>query len=471
MRSYLALLPLLLATAVHAQTTTMATSIREGRAALEAGQPDQARVLFAAALAHPDGEREDAYAAAMGLGQSVLWLGDYPAAETAFRMARERAGDAQARQAADTGLAQSFNAQDRPRAAYALVAPFAKGQVRPTLELLRAVQTLGWQDKSTAYLQAVSPPVASGYVGTQYRLLQDDMRYALAPQLEGSFGYSHDSEGLSVYSLDSAFRFAPFANGALVQTWGVAAGSTRVTDGQLARRVSSLSLTAQWRIDDMHYVNLDLGPGRAGGWQYLQGNASWTLQSSDRLGFTAAAARPPLLSDVAIDHRLIYDTYSLGASLRPSTRWYVLPTWYHQRFSDGNQRDGGTLRIRLSPYDIPATTAALGAELSTRVFHSSRPSRGGYFNPASYRTVQFNLVGVYTFDPDWKLRATAGAGRQVIDGAAASVYTVNLSLDGRLPHNGRLRLALGRSSAASDVSTGSSGYWNNTLMLSVGYPL
>jgi hypothetical protein len=76
MKLYLALLSLLLATAVHAQTTAMATSIREGRAALEAGQPRQARVLFAAALAHPDGEREDTYAAAMGLGKSALWLGD-----------------------------------------------------------------------------------------------------------------------------------------------------------------------------------------------------------------------------------------------------------------------------------------------------------------------------------------------------------------------------------------------------------
>jgi hypothetical protein len=471
MRPYLTLFPLLLATAVHAQTTTMATSIREGRAALEAGQPDRARVLFAAALAHPDGQREDAFAAAMGLGHAVLWLGDYPAAETAFRMAREKAGDAPARQAADTGLAQSFNAQDRPHAAYALVAPFAKGQVRPTLELLRAAQTLGWQDKSAAYLQAVSPPVASGHVGTQYRLLQDDMRYALAPQLEGSFGSSHDSEGLSVYSVGSAFRFAPSAGAALVQTWGMAAETARVTDGRLARRVSRLSLTSQWRIDDMHYVNLDLGPGRAGDWQYLQGQASWTLQSSDSLGFTAAAERAPLLSDVAIDHRLIYDTYSLGASLRPSTRWYVLPGWYHQTFSDGNRRDGGTLRILLSPHDIPGTTAALGAGLSARIFHSSRPSRGIYFNPANYRTAQFNLIGVYTFSPNWKLRATAGAGQQAIDGATASIYTVNLSLDGRLPHNGRLRLALGRSSAASSVSTGSSGYWNNTLMLSVGYPL
>jgi hypothetical protein len=471
MRAYLALLPLLLATIAHAGTTPMAINIREGRAALVAGQPGQARLLFAAALAHPDGEREDAYAAAMGLGQAVLWLGDYPAAETAFRMARAHAADEPARQAADTGLAQSLNAQDRPRAAYALVTPFAKGQLRPTVQLLRAAQSLGWQDRSTAYLQAVSPPPGSGRVDRQYRLLHDDMRYALAPRLEGSLGYSHDNEGLSVYTIGSAFRFATFATGAWAQAWGLAAESNRVADEQLARRVNRLSVTSQWRIGDLHQVDLELGPGRAGGWQYLQGHVSWALQPGDNLGFNAAVERAPLLSVAAIDHRLSYDTFSLGANLRPSTHWYVLPAAYRQEFSDGNRRDGGSLRILLSPCDIPDTKAAVGAELSARAFRSSRPGRGIYFNPERYRMAQFSLVGVYALNPGWKLRATAGAGRQFIDGAPASIYAANLSLDGRLPHNGRLRFALGRSSAASSVSTGSAGYWNNTFMLSVGYPL
>lgn len=465
------LLALLLVAPLHAQTISTATAIREGRAALEAGQPGQARVLFAAALAQPDGDPEDTYAAALGLGKSALWLGDYPAAATAFRQAREHATDVPTRQAADTGLAQSLNAQDYPRAAYALVAPFARGQARPTLELLRALQALGWQDKSPAYLQAVTPPTTGGYLGTQYLLAQDDMRYALAPQIRGSFGFSHDSDGLDVYSVGSAFRFAPYGGNALVQAWGMAVDTTRVTGDQRARQVNSLSVTSQLRINDIHHVDLDLGVGHTGNWEFLQGHANWTLQSSDSFSFGAAAERAPILTDLAIANRLIYDTYSLGAHFRPSTHWYVLPTYYHQTFSDGNQRDGGTLRVLISPYDIPDTTAALGAELSTRIFHSSRPSHGIYFNPANYRVAQLSLIGVYTLHPGWKLHATAGAGQQVIDGAGAGVYTVKLSLNGRLPYNGRLELSLGRSSAASNSSTGGSGYWSNTLMLSVGYPL
>lgn len=465
------LLTLLLTVSAHAQTISTATAIREGRSALDAGQPSQARVLFAAALAHPDGDSDDAYAAAFGLGKSTLWLGDYPAAASAFRLAREHAADVPAQQAAATGLAQSLNAQDYPRAAYAVVAPFAKGQLRPTLEVLRALQALGWQDRSPSYLQAVTSPAAGGYLGTQFPLLQDDMHYALAPQIEGRFGFNHDSDDLDVYSIGSAFRFAPHSANALVQTWGMAFDTTRVTDDQRVRQVNSLSLTSQLRIGDIHYLALNLGPGRSGSWTYLKGAASWTLRYSDSFDFSAAAERTPILTDLAINQRLIYNTYSLGTSFRPSTHWYVLPTYYRQTFSDRNQRYGGTLRVLLSPYDIPETTAALGAELSARIFRSTRPNQSVYFNPASYRVAQVSVIAIYALTPGWKLHVIAGTGRQVIDRTGAGVHTVKLSLNGRLPHNGRLQLTLGRSSAASSVSQTGVGYWSNTLMLSVSYPL
>lgn len=469
MRRQLPLLLLLISTA-HAQTSPMANDIHRGRAALVAGQPEQARALFTAALAQPNGNRADAAVAALGLGQSSLWLGRYAAAATAFRTARAQADDVGTQQAADTGLAQALNAQDYPRQAYALVAPFAKGQQRATLELLRAAQSLGWQDKTPAYLQAVTPPAATGYFGTQYWLLQDDMRYALSPQVQGSFGYSHDSDDLNTYHVGASFLSAPHDGGKLMQRWGIATGSTWVDDQSSGRRLDDVAMRAQLRVADIQSIDLDLGIGRSGSWQYLQGAARWTLQTSDSFSLSAAAERAPVLTDTAIQQRLVDGTYSIGASLRPTTRWYVLPTYYRQTFSDGNHRDGGTLRVLLSPCDIPGTAAAVGAELSTRVYHSSQPSSGTYFNPAHYSSSELGLIGVYSLSPRWKLRATVDAGRQTIDGAGAGVYSVGVSLEGRLPHNGRLEFQLGRSSAASD-SNGGTGYWNNSLVLSISYPL
>jgi hypothetical protein len=446
-----------------------AQEIRAGRSALQAGQPQVARERFAAALAQPGASREDRYAAAIGLGRATLWLGDYPAALDAFGQAANYADQAADHQAADTGLAQALNALDYPRQAYAKVAPFARGQARPTLELLRALKALGWQDKSPAYVQATPPPEDGGYLGTHYRLLQEDMRYALAPRVEARFGYSHDNEQLDTYSVGARFDSVPTTVDSQVRRWGGASASTWVSDGNRTQRLDAIAALGQWRLHDRHRIDLDLGLGRSGHWRYLQGAARWTVESSDRFSLSTAAEHAPVLTGAAIAQRLTIGTYSAGVSLRPTARWYLLPTGYHQVFSDGNRRDGGSLRVLFSPHDIAGTAAAMGAQFSTRLFHSSRPSRGAYFNPARYRATELGLTGVYGFGPRWKLRASANAGRQFIDGEGAAIYSVNLSLDGRLPHNGRLALQLGRSSAAS-IATGGAGYWNNQLALSLSYP-
>jgi hypothetical protein len=449
---------------------TPAADIRAGRKALEHSQPAVARARFIAALALAGTSRDDRFAAAIGLGRADLWLGDYGGAASAFRQADALAADAAARQSAVTGLAQALNALDYPYQAYALLAPFAQGHFRPTLEMLRALQALGWQDKSPAYLRAPMALPATGHAARQFQLLQDDMRLALGSRLEGQFGYSNDSENLDIYRVGSTFRAAARTGGALAWNWGAAISSTHVSDPATSRRVEDANLLGQWRIRDTHTVELNAGLGHSGSWQYLQGDARWTIQSSDRFGLSLAAERAPVLTTAAIAERIVDSTYSLGTNLRPAARWSLLPTYYRQTFTDGNQRDGGVLRLLLSPGDIRGTAGALGAELSTRLFHSSETGRRAYFNPTHYRATELGLVGVYSFSPRWRLRASADAGRQTIDGIDAGIYGIAATLQGRLPGNGRLELQLGRSSAAS-ANSGGTGYWNNHLDLSLTYPL
>lgn len=454
--------------ALHAQTS--ATDIRQGRAALVAGEPAKARAQFAAALAQPQLSREDRYAANMGMGQATLWLGDYAAAGACYRDALALAADPAGRQAAATGLAQALNAQDRPREALAQVAPFAQGQLRSTVEVLRALQSLGWQARSRPYLGATSTAPTTGYLRTQYRLLSDDMSYALAPKAEGDVDYSHDSEGLDTWHTGASYLAAPVSRGGSSFDGGVRADTTSVDDGTRHVRVNEASLLGQWLPGDANRLDVALGVGHAGGWHYTQGDARWNFQPNDDFALGAEAARAPVLTGTALAQRLIGNRYALDLSLRPTTRWYVLPAAYRQVFSDGNHRDGGSLRALLSPYDVPGTTAALGAELSTRVFHDSQPSRGVYFNPAQYHATQAGLIGIVSLDPRWKLRLNADAGRQWVNGEGAAIYTLDVSLEGRLPGNGRLRLRAGRSSAAS-ASGGGAGYWNDSASITVSYPL
>lgn len=470
MRCGLPLLALLAVAPLHAQQTRSAgEAIRDGRSALQAGHPAQARPLFAQALAQSADAPANAYAAAVGLGRAAVWLGDYRTGASAFRQALALAANSSQRRVASTGLAQALNAQDYPRQAYALVAPIAADNPRATLELMRAAQATGRQQAALPALAATTTPAAGGYLGTQYRLLADDMHYATALQVAGNVSFSHDSEGLDTWDIGSSVLSAPHGDAMLNQRWGAAVDTLRVDDGQRSRQLQQASALSQWRIDGTQSLDVRLGIGKASGWQYLQGNANWSFQPNDSVGVTAAAERTPLLTDNAIQHRIVYDTFSLGTNLRPAAHWYVLPTAYRQNFSDGNRRDGGVLRVVFSPMDVTGTAGALGAQLSGRVFHSSQPGGGIYFNPRNYRSAQFGLIGVYSLSARWKLRATADRGRQTIDGSGASIYTADVSLEGRLPHNGRLQVRAARSSAAS-VTSGGAGYWNNTLSLSVSYP-
>ena len=258
--------------------------------------------------------------------------------------------------------------------------------------------------------------------------------------------------------------------GAWFPTWNLAAHAVWVNDGAQAAKVNTLDGGLEARVGRDQRLGLRLGAGERGGWSFLQGRAGWEYRPTDRFGLNASAERAPIYTPTALDRQVLYDTYTLGVSLRPGAHWYVLPAAYHQDFSDGNRRDGGVLRVLLSPYDLPGTASALGAEFYGRTFRSTRPGGGqGYFNPAHYAEAQMSLIAIHRLTADWRLRAQAGLGEQTADGASAGTYAVELTLQGRLPGNGRLSARLGRSNVAS-VSGGGTGYWNNYLALTLGYP-
>jgi hypothetical protein len=252
--------------------------------------------------------------------------------------------------------------------------------------------------------------------------------------------------------------------------WGLSAHAWRADDGQQSTRIYSLDASYATRIGEDHSLDVRLGAGESDGWDFVQGRLGWAYRPSDIFGIEASAERTPILTPVALAGHVLYNTYTLGVNVRPGDHWYILPSYYHQDFTDGNRRDGGGLRVRLSPYDLAHSGSALGAEFYLRGFHSSLPGGGkGYFNPADFHEELLSLIGIQRISSDWKLRAKAGAGSQTADGDSNPVYVVELTLEGRLAGNGRLNGSLGRSSVSSQ-SGGGSGYWNNYLSLSLAYP-
>ncbi len=460
----------LLSTSVHAEESSAANDIRAGRAALEAEHPDAARTSFESALAHSDLTPDDRFAALIGLGRADIWIGDYPAAVAAYREALGLAANSDDTRTANIGLARALNADEYYYEAYKRAAPYASGSLEPTVEVLRAEKALGWEDKSPEVTVPLPPDNIQGRVGADFARLKADMDFALSDRVDGAFSFSNDSDGLTVigYGLGAWIPGSPGGN--FFESLRAATNAWTVDDSSASYTVTSFSVGSLLRIGDAQHADINLGGANVRGWNFFLGNGDWNYRFDDTYSVNASIDRSPILTTTAIADRVLFTTYALGPGFRPSDHWYVYPTYVHQDFTDGNHRDGASLRVVLSPYDISDTDSAIGAQAFARFFHSSLPSTGVYFNPANYSQAQFDLIAVHRIDENWTLRAVAGGGYQNVNGAGAPSYDIDVALIGRLPGNGRAEIHAGRNSFAS-FECGGSNYWVYTVSVSVAYPV
>jgi tetratricopeptide (TPR) repeat protein len=448
---------------------TSGEEIRLGREALMAGNPEQAKARFESVVGRPDVSKEDRYAALIGLGRSELWLGEYALARRTFEQAGEIAHDGSESQVAAAGLAKALNALDYPHQALAVALPYAKGSLESSLEVLKAQRSLETQDDSPAVLADLQAVNAPGRSGVELDQLRKDVSYALSNRVEGGFMYQHDSDDLTNLGLNLGASI-PVHSLSPSTRLGFSAHTWRLDDGTHSSRVSDFDLDLNSRLGADGRLDLAVGRGNSGSWNFALGHAAISYRPSDALGLSFSAQREAILTPVAVTNQILADTYSLGTSLRLSDHWFFSPSYYHQNFTDGNRRDGGVARVTLSPYDIADTATALGASLYLRIFHSSLPGTAtGYFNPANFHEELLSLTDVYRVSPNWRLRSTLGAGNQTVDGASNPIYSADIYVEGRVAGNARLTGKLGRSSVAS-TSGGGSGYWNDYIFLNLSFP-
>jgi hypothetical protein len=445
-----------------------AQHIRAGRAALAAGNPAVARAEFRAAVGSALAD-EDRFAAWLGLGRAELWLGHYRAALQALGEARRSAASGEDRRVAEAAGARALNALEYHQQAYALVAPFAAGDPAATLELARAAIALGRADEAVHYTSALPAPDTSTRTGMDLSRAESQIDYELSSRAEAGYSLMHDSDDLSVstYGLSALLPGTP--GGATFGTWRVNAALTDVSAPGQSDHLTEAALGDRLRIGARQHLDLQAGVGSVAGRDFFAGSLQWDARLNDTASVFASADRLPIVTPTALESGLLYSTFSLGASLRPADHGMLVPVYFHQTFSDGNQRDGGRLKLILTPFEIPGSTSALGADIEARAYRSTQPSAGTYFNPARYHQEQLGLIGVHQFNPDWRMRVTAGLGSETVDGSSGRTWSALLSLTGRLAGNGRLELRVGRDSFAS-LAGGGSGYWSNGGSLTVSWP-
>ena len=462
------LLGLCLAARAWAADSGGVQHIKAGRAALAAGNPAVARAEFQAAVGSALAD-QDRFAAWLGLGRAELWLGHYRAALRSLGEARRFAASGEDRRVAETASARALNALEHHAEAHTLVAPVAAGDPAATLELARAAIALGRADEAVRYTAALPAPDAATRTGIDLKRAESQIDFELSSRAEAGYSLMHDSDDLTVstYGLSALLPGAP--GGATFNTWRVSAALSDVSAPGQSDHLTEAALGDRMRIGALQHLDLQAGVGSAAGRDFFEGSLQWEERLNDTASVFASADRLPIVTLTALESGLLYGTYSLGASLRPADHALLVPVYFHQTFSDGNQRDGGRLKIVLTPFEIPASTSAVGADIEARAYRSTQPSSGTYFNPARYHQEQLGLIGVHQFNPDWRMRLTAGIGSETVDGSSGRTWSALLSLTGRLPGNGRLELHVGRDSFAS-LAGGGSGYWSNGGSLTVSWP-
>ena len=441
--------------------------IKAGRAALEASEPARARAEFRAALAEMPADAAR-LVALVGLGRAEQWLGHYRAALNAFREARRLAANAADRQVIDTGVARALNALDYHLEAYDVAAPFAAGAPAATVEAARAAMALGRPDEALRFI-AASPVDPTTRTGIELVREKADAGYEVAARANVGYSFTHDSDGLTIRTYSVRTLLPAELGGAGFHTWGVTAATSDVSGSGQSDILTELSIGDRMSVGRQQHVEVRAGLGRAAGWTRFEGLIQWEDRVTDAATLFASAERAPIVTPVTLEKGLFYDTFSVGTSVRTADHWMLVPIYFHQEFSDGNQRNGGRIRIILTPFDIPHSTSAVGAEFEARAYRSTQPSVGTYFNPQRYHQEQIGLIGVHQFAPGWRIRWTAGGGSETVNGASARTWSWTLGLTGHLPGNGRLEVRAGRDSFAS-LAGGGSGYWTNGASLTVAWP-
>lgn len=436
--------------------------IQNGKNALSQNKPKEACTYFEKAISYQNISNSDKFVALIGVGKCAMWLTDYKKAYYAYKDALALAQNDTDKQVASIGLASAQNALDYPQKALKFAKPFALDDLQARNELIKSYLA---QDAAYKCLYYTSYETNDNTkLSNHYNRLKSDCLFETSKQLSGSFYYSYDSDNLNIMSEQLGVSFPVISENTFNRIYAISKFST-VWDNSARFNIQNISLQDRMVIGNSNYANIKLGLSKTGNWNFFDGSADWFSQINDNFGLGASYEHSNILTINAINAHTVYNSYSLVFLARPFEHIYIKPSFFHQSFSDDNIRNGGMLRLIISPYDIYNTNFAIGAELLERRYHASLPYSGLYFSPQDYRQEMAILHLVYSINPDWKINLKGGFGRQLIDNTTSNnIYNVSFMLSSKLSKNAQLGVNFTRDSIAT-LTGGGSNYWNNSFLV------
>ena len=443
--------------------TAPARDIRAGRLALQQNHPQAALNAFNSALEGiqnaPEQYSSDRLAALSGKGYAALWLGNDHQAYRAYARALPLAQKPKDREVVSTGLARALIANGRPIAAYNQVQPYLQ-DAPAALQSAIAANLLNWNNTAARDLALTAPTgVYEGpdWQARLFRITRNYVDFALRPKLRLGFHYSSDSDSNinQVYSADALWPGQWLSAAKLNPTfWQAGFQQTQVSDptGQVGLSAIRAGWTAVPNRNWQYTVLGGLGTSR--NWTYATVHALALYQPSDSWGLDASADREPIRTYAAVQNHILVNTLSFGGFGRLRDIGTLSATYFHQSFSDNNQRNGLVIRATPEFLSLGRWPISLGVQGYYRQYHSSTVPYSGYFNPRNYREALGYLIYVQKFSPYWTLRFYSGFGSQTIDGATSGVQDYFGTLTGLIAPYCAISLTGGYSTIANAYGGG-----------------
>lgn len=140
------------------------------------------------------------------------------------------------------------------------------------------------------------------------------------------------------------------------------------------------------------------------------GEGVWNIRFGERTGMELIGSRDAVETKAALQQGILSNFVALSLDHALSERLTAIAMPTYQHYSDGNVQRGwrGWLIYSLLP------DYGVSVEIKARAYDSSGDSQGRYFNPDHYQRQEAGLRFRHAVG-DWRILASAGAGREWIN--------------------------------------------------------
>ena len=456
-----------------------ASMIRLGRMAMTHDHPYAALSYFRSANAeidtHPSAYRADRLSALSGIGYSALWVGNAHEAERAYRQGLPLAHSDADQKTMRIGLARALIDLGRPHEAYRLLQPVHKVSHEAALQAAIAANLLAWNTLASASLQEAAP--TGHYVGPLWlqRLYSKTRNYVdfiLKPQVDIGYHYSSDSDHNinQIYDAGVTIPGTGLGDNTLgPTTWHVGYRQTQINDSDGQVGISALSVGWGASLDRSWQYMVRGGVGTARNWIFGQAKGQITYQPDDSWGLAVSVDRTPIRTFEAVQNHIIVNSISAGGFGRLRNVGTFAASYFHQAFSDGNQRNGVVARVTPEFYSFDSIPVSIGVQGYLRDYSSGYVPFDGYFNPQHYREALGYVIYVQKFSPFWTMRLYAGFGSQTADGTTTAAKDIFGTITGLVSPYVQVSLTGGYNQVASAYG-GGAGYHRSYVQANMSIP-